>query len=622
MFCYQCGSELGERDYCPSCGADVKVFRQVVSASNRFYNDGLEKAGLHDLSGALTSLRQSIRLYKYNVDARNVLGLVYLELGETSAALSEWVISESIEKDRNPATRYLNDLNTNRNRLENLRQAIRKYNKALDYCHQEAYDLAEIQLKKVLQLNPGFLRARQLLSLLYLAGGDLGRAGRQLKKCRAQDPNNTTTLRYQKELSAQTLPEDQGRVRRSGELAEGVIQIKDGNETVIMPAGSMNTPVEFGGSRLPQTILNVGIGLLVGAAVVGFFVLPARVSMIRSAAAEQYRQVSEELDTRTAAASELQRKLEEAETKNTELTQQLSAYESSSGTLSSNDALFKAALLTMENPRDVDGIAAALEDVDYAALESDASEEYRALYEKVLSGVRTALVEKYYQAGYSAYTEGEYETAIRQLGFAVRYVTEDDSTYDDILYYYADANYLRFRGMESSEQSANTELLSEAQKYFNIVKDLEDSEYASDSETRLQEISLLKSQIAASAASASSAEETSDAAGTASSSDDGETASEGSSSASSSDAASSASSASSADNAESTQTAASVQQDAAAEAAAAQEAQRAAAIAQADAVVNTTAANLAVAQQSGDEATIAAAQAAYDAAVAQRNALN
>ena len=42
-----------------------------------WYNDGLKKAKIRDLTGALASLKKSIRFDKYNKDARNLLGLVY-----------------------------------------------------------------------------------------------------------------------------------------------------------------------------------------------------------------------------------------------------------------------------------------------------------------------------------------------------------------------------------------------------------------------------------------------------------------------------------------------------------------------------------------------------------------
>ena len=40
---------------------------------------------------------------KRNIEARNLLGLVYYEMGETVSALSEWVISKSFSPDANEA---------------------------------------------------------------------------------------------------------------------------------------------------------------------------------------------------------------------------------------------------------------------------------------------------------------------------------------------------------------------------------------------------------------------------------------------------------------------------------------------------------------------------------------
>ena len=64
MLCYNCGCQLSEQDFCTSCGADVALYKKIIYASNRFYNDGLEKAKVRDLSGAINSLRQSLKLNK------------------------------------------------------------------------------------------------------------------------------------------------------------------------------------------------------------------------------------------------------------------------------------------------------------------------------------------------------------------------------------------------------------------------------------------------------------------------------------------------------------------------------------------------------------------------------
>ena len=98
MICYRCNQEIGKEERCPFCNADLQVFQKAVRLSNFYYNDGLEKAKVRNLSGAIVSLKKSLRFYKYNIDARNLLGLVYYEMGEAVDALSEWVISKSYKQ--------------------------------------------------------------------------------------------------------------------------------------------------------------------------------------------------------------------------------------------------------------------------------------------------------------------------------------------------------------------------------------------------------------------------------------------------------------------------------------------------------------------------------------------
>ena len=45
---------------------------------------------MRNLSGAIVSLKNSLKFNKYNIDARNLLGLIYCETGEVVDALSEW----------------------------------------------------------------------------------------------------------------------------------------------------------------------------------------------------------------------------------------------------------------------------------------------------------------------------------------------------------------------------------------------------------------------------------------------------------------------------------------------------------------------------------------------------
>lgn len=65
---------------------------------------------------------------KRNIQARNLLGLVYFETGEVVSALSEWVISKNLQPTRNQASEYINKLQANPNKLAAINETIKKYN--------------------------------------------------------------------------------------------------------------------------------------------------------------------------------------------------------------------------------------------------------------------------------------------------------------------------------------------------------------------------------------------------------------------------------------------------------------------------------------------------------------
>ena len=71
--------------------------------SNYWYNDGLKKAQIRDLSGAIVSLKRSLQFNRENITARNLLGLVYYGRGEVAEALVEWIISKNFRASENIA---------------------------------------------------------------------------------------------------------------------------------------------------------------------------------------------------------------------------------------------------------------------------------------------------------------------------------------------------------------------------------------------------------------------------------------------------------------------------------------------------------------------------------------
>ena len=64
MNCIYCGTPLSDIDYCTGCGADITILKRVARISNLLYNEGLDKARVRDLSGAIKSLKRSLEFNK------------------------------------------------------------------------------------------------------------------------------------------------------------------------------------------------------------------------------------------------------------------------------------------------------------------------------------------------------------------------------------------------------------------------------------------------------------------------------------------------------------------------------------------------------------------------------
>ena len=433
MICYQCGCGLSEHDFCTNCGADVALYKKIIYISNRFYNEGLERANVRDLTGAITSLRQSLKFNKNNVEARNLLGLVYFETGEVVAALSEWVISKNLRPKKNIADDYIDMIQTNQNRLDTINQTIKKYNQALTYCNQDSLDLAVIQLKKVLSLNPKFIRAHQLLALLYINSEEWERARRELTKCREIDTNNTATQRYLKEVEEMLVPEEGVKQSsRKKQKADDIVKYQSGNETIIQP-------VNIREGKGVTSLLNLGIGVIIGIAIAIFLILPARIQASRADIDEDLRKVSEQSDAKTATIDELQQQVNELTKNNSDLQQDLEAYLGTDGKLRSVESLLKAADAYLTNPEEVTVVADYLEEIVQDDTEGGDgnSESFEDLYNTLLALVGPSVAQAYYDDGYEAYRQENYADAILNLEKAFKY----DAANGDALYNLANSYY-------------------------------------------------------------------------------------------------------------------------------------------------------------------------------------
>jgi len=463
--CFICGRPLTEVDYCTSCGTDVRMYKKIMAASNYYYNQGLEKAQVRDMSGAIANLRQSLRFNKYNIDARNLLGLCYYDTGEVVKGLVEWVVSKNLYPERNLASIYLTALQNNPTKLDAINQTIKKYNLALAYVQQDSTDLAIIQLKRVLSIHPNFLKAHQLLALLYIQSEQYDRAKKELAKCLKIDAKNLTTMRYIAEVRTRETPEEADQKKRKSNISSNTITYVSDNETIIQPVGGNDR-------RGVGTVFNVILGIIVGAAVACFLLIPGRDSANDSKAQEELRVVSEQLDKKTGDIADLNLQIERLNNEKEALQTSLDNVVGAGGSEQAMNIVMQAAQAYMDNPEDLDRIADILEPMDMNEAEAIESESFQALRSFLVNKVGPASAEKYASEGEEAYKKDLYEDAITAYQKAMEYglVTED------MLYNIA-ASY-----------NATGDTVNAKKYYENLIERYPDTEKAKRAQNFLEEI--------------------------------------------------------------------------------------------------------------------------------------
>ena len=350
--------------------------KKIISYSNYWYNDGLKKAQMKDLSGAIVSLRESLKFNKNNIQARNLLGLVYYGRGEVPEALVEWILSKNLQPENNPADHYLQKIQETPRKLETVNQAIRKYNQSISLCENRGEDMAILQLKRAIAEHPTFLKAYQLLALIYIHTGQ------------------------EKEHKP---------LRRKRDSVEYNL----GNETIIQP---VHSAVQEAASR--SAWLYIVLGILFGAAIVWFLITPAS----RESQAEKHNreilEYSEKINAQEAQISALTRTLNQYRAADTTDESQTAA-----GTAESYDFLLNAINQWESGEYSDVTIANSLYNINRNALGS----EGQVIYDSILEDIMVEACETAYNEGLYAITIGDYAAAIDYLSKVVWM----DESYED-----------------------------------------------------------------------------------------------------------------------------------------------------------------------------------------------
>ena len=431
MNCMNCGAFLADKDldYCPHCGCNVLIQKKVDYLSKFYYNQGLEKASIRDLSGAINCLKQSLTYDKRNIQARNLLGLVYFETGEVVAALSEWVISKNLKPTKNLANEYINRLQANSNKLDAINETIRKYNNALALCREGHEDMAAIQLRKILTQNSKLSKAR-----------------RTLRKAARIDKTNTTTLRFLREVDEQT-----GVTTRLEKQKKGLFQGKNasvGNEDGI--ESLVVQPPAYRQNSRASLFITLMLGVAAGALAFWFLAVPAIKQGIYREANQQIVKYSESLSSQGAELSKAQGEAKESGDTAEEFALQLEEEKKKS---QSYQALMNAYAALVQD--EYDAAALEIQKVYEDSLSDDVKGIYSLICERTgVSGISSDPDdESTDSSGSGDYSDTGYDDSYYDdSGYDDSYYDDsgyddsnyDDSGYEESGYYDEDGNYIEY----------------------------------------------------------------------------------------------------------------------------------------------------------------------------------
>ncbi|MCM1467811.1 MAG: tetratricopeptide repeat protein [Alistipes sp.] len=412
MRCYRCNSPLTDEDFCVKCGADVTVYRMVAKTSNSYYNLGLAKAQVRDLTGAVNCLKTSLRLNKNNIKARNLLGLVYFEMGEIVEALTQWVISRNLKPEKNAASVYIRKIQSNQNKFEAMNQTVRKFNQALKHAKTQNYDLAVIQLRKILSTNPRMIKAQQLLALLLMKDGDLARAKKHLKQSLKIDKNNTISQKYLYEIELQEyemakdstddfLPKKKKKIIDNKPLS--------GND-VIVPPTTYKEP-----SNGAITVINILIGVIIGAAIIWFLIMPARLQSQMQEYNKTLTDYSEQLSNSNAEITSLKAQVDKLTTDNDDLKKAVDNVGITVDNVAYYDAIIAGAYAYMSD--DKIAAAEAVVDVDMTQVSSTTATN---IYNTIKSNCFETAATELFTKGSDYYKDNEYTDAVAYLERCVK----------------------------------------------------------------------------------------------------------------------------------------------------------------------------------------------------------
>ncbi len=459
MKCMKCNSNLTDSGYCSHCGFNISHLIKSKNTAGWYYNCGLEKAKNRELSNAAALLEIALSFDKEHIDARNLLGLIYHEMGQIARAMHQWVISINIDIEDNIAVGYLQQYQEDERAMQKVDRGVNLYNQTLYSARLGKEGMALLKIEECCFVAPNFIDAHLLRALLYMNKKDWDQAKKALKDVLKIDRHNPIAVRYLKEIPEydldkgykealnvflpETKKEEKAENREKEEsvkTAEQTKKIAEIKKEVIKEEKKEKTGK---GNNYFKIIAGLVAGIAMGVIIMWAMLVP-----INQSFEEQISYVKNQISKNSSQGSSSQTDetnkdgTTEDSTADTEETAEVVDYTGEGDKKGIMDYM----VIAMGHYKDGNAVKAAkaLIKVDEDMLKSDSSKEkYDEIKKSTFGEASTQL----YNSGKEAYDEQNYEDAVSDLKTAYKI---DSSNVE--AYYYLGLSYQALGKTEKAKE--------------------------------------------------------------------------------------------------------------------------------------------------------------------------
>lgn len=413
MKCCKCGAVVTERDQvCPSCGMRMKEYRRLVYLSNSLYNSALERAEKKDLSGAIQDLKRCLELNKRQTQARNLYGLILLELGESGEAAKQWTLSMALDPEDSQAS-VLYKKAFSRGELAKRKEAVNKYNQALRCARQDSLDLAAVHLKKVLSLYPHYAKAARLMALICIRQEDYARATRVLKPLLETDRTDLQAIRLMDEAAALAGNSLQTEIEEQEEREK-----RESQDVIIPPYNEKN--------ELLHDFICIAGGLLLGILASLFLIFPSIKQRMIEDNNSQLMSYGDDLSSKEVKILSLEEQIEDLEKQLKETENSLQAYTGKNGIMDAYADLIST--LTHYAQGEYLEAAEAFTSIEAKHVDNSA---YNEAYQTMSQEFEQTGLQKLYEGGRTQYRRYQYTEAEKYFKQCLKL----KSDYPEVMYW-------------------------------------------------------------------------------------------------------------------------------------------------------------------------------------------